>query len=303
MPTPFSMPVTSRCGVVSVLPSRSAPVFSSNAATSVKVPPTSADRRIAESRNGAFTDRISRFRSVILRCALARTPRGMASREIRRSCTGFRGPASPAPQDDGIGDSTAYHAFIRLRRQIGDEAMRRRVRDEKRQPGVLRRALRGDAAGPEHRHDPFRRRRHRRRRTAASCRSAPIAAGSPRWIGAPWLNGKRDVTCVAVIACCAVSQRMVTIMSPRNGPAGSVGKVVRSTQRSLWVGTPAFSSAPSMLMPEPIRNVTRSSRHSSRDIGAVLGAHAVAIDRVARAVGAQVGAPARASSAPGCRDR
>ena len=52
MTTPLSMPVTSRCGVVSVLPSRSAPVFSSNAATSVKVPPTSADRRIAESRNG-----------------------------------------------------------------------------------------------------------------------------------------------------------------------------------------------------------------------------------------------------------
>jgi hypothetical protein len=52
LPTPFSMPVTSRCGVVSVLPSLSAPVASSNAATSVKVPPTSADRRIAESRNG-----------------------------------------------------------------------------------------------------------------------------------------------------------------------------------------------------------------------------------------------------------
>ena len=48
-----------------------------------------------------------------------------------------------------------------------------------------------------------------------------------------------------------------------NGPAGSVGSAVRSTQRSLWVGTPAFSSAPSMLMPEPIRKVTRSSRHRS----------------------------------------
>ena len=74
------------------------------------------------------------------------------------------------------------------------------------------------------------------------------------------IERKSRVTCVAVMACCAVSQRMVTIMSPRNGPAGSVGKVVRSTQRSLWVGTPAFSSAPSMLMPEPIRKVTRSSR-------------------------------------------
>ena len=73
-------------------------------------------------------------------------------------------------------------------------------------------------------------------------RSAPIAAGSPIWIGAPWLNGKRDVTWVAVSACGAVSQRMVTIKSPRNGPAGSVGTVVRSTQRSLWVGTPARSS-------------------------------------------------------------
>src|SRR6185503_16049829 len=55
LPTPLSMPVTSRCGVVSVLPRRSAPVASSNAATSVNVPPTSADRRMAESRNGAFT--------------------------------------------------------------------------------------------------------------------------------------------------------------------------------------------------------------------------------------------------------
>ena len=44
--TPFSMPVTSRAGVVSVLPSRSSPVVSSNAATSVKVPPTSAESRI-----------------------------------------------------------------------------------------------------------------------------------------------------------------------------------------------------------------------------------------------------------------
>src|SRR6185295_15967256 len=53
-----------------------------------------------------------------------------------------------------------------------------------------------------------------------SFRSAPIAEGSPRWIGAPWLNGNRHVTSVAVLACGAVSQRMVTIMSPRNGPAG-----------------------------------------------------------------------------------
>src|SRR5262245_5364771 len=44
--TPFSMPSTSRVGVVSVLPSCSTPVVSSKAATSVKVPPTSADSRI-----------------------------------------------------------------------------------------------------------------------------------------------------------------------------------------------------------------------------------------------------------------
>ena len=69
LPTPFSMPLTSRSGVVSVLPSRSSPVFSSKAATSVKVPPTSADRRmLALLRTGAFTDRISKFQSVILRC-------------------------------------------------------------------------------------------------------------------------------------------------------------------------------------------------------------------------------------------
>ena len=119
--TPLSMPVTSRCGVVSVLPSRSAPVFSSNAATSVKVPPTSADRRIAESRNGTFTKGNSLQRRIAV---ISRIHQG-------------------------------------LRRQIGNEAMRRRVCDEERQPGVLRRALRGDAAGPEHRHDPVRRRRHR----------------------------------------------------------------------------------------------------------------------------------------------
>src|SRR5262245_20725158 len=45
--TPPSMPATRRAGVVSVLPRRSSPVVSSNAATSVKVPPTSADRRIS----------------------------------------------------------------------------------------------------------------------------------------------------------------------------------------------------------------------------------------------------------------
>src|SRR5687767_8521356 len=46
--TPLSMPVTSRAGVVRVLPSVSSPVASSNAATSVNVPPTSAERRILE---------------------------------------------------------------------------------------------------------------------------------------------------------------------------------------------------------------------------------------------------------------
>ena len=55
----------------------------------------------------------------------------------------------------------------RLGRQVGDEAVRRRVRDEQRQPRVLGGALRGHAAGPEHRHDAVGRRRHRRRRTAA----------------------------------------------------------------------------------------------------------------------------------------
>src|SRR3982074_1585312 len=44
--TPASMPSTSRAGCVSVLPSLSSPVVSSNAATSVKVPPTSADSLI-----------------------------------------------------------------------------------------------------------------------------------------------------------------------------------------------------------------------------------------------------------------
>src|SRR5882757_10246338 len=44
--TPFSMPATRRGGVVKVFPSESSPVVSLNAATSVKVPPTSADRRI-----------------------------------------------------------------------------------------------------------------------------------------------------------------------------------------------------------------------------------------------------------------
>src|SRR3979409_2171860 len=60
-----------------------------------------------------------------------------------------------------------------------------------------------------------------------------------------------------------VSQRMVTMRSPRKGPAGSVGSAVRSTQRSLPVGTPARSSAASKVMPEPIRKQTRSSRQMS----------------------------------------
>src|SRR5262249_42301029 len=42
---PFSTPVTSRAGVVSLFPRRSSPVVSSKAATSVKVPPTSAASR------------------------------------------------------------------------------------------------------------------------------------------------------------------------------------------------------------------------------------------------------------------
>src|SRR5262249_4729750 len=44
--TPLSMPSTNRCGVDNVLPNESAPVCSSNTATSVKVPPMSAARRM-----------------------------------------------------------------------------------------------------------------------------------------------------------------------------------------------------------------------------------------------------------------
>jgi len=77
------------------------------------------------------------------------------------------------------------------------------------------------------------------------------------------LNGKRAVTWVAVMAWPGVSQRMVTMRFPRNGPAGSVGSALRSTQRSPPVGTPARSSAASKVMPDPIRKQTRSSRQMS----------------------------------------
>ena len=45
-------------------------------------------------------------------------------------------------------------------REIGDEAVRRRMRDEERQLRVFRRGLRGDATGPEHGGEPFGHRRH-----------------------------------------------------------------------------------------------------------------------------------------------
>ena len=57
LPTPLSMPVTSRAGVVSVFPSWSCPVVASNAATSVKVPPTSAESRIRPD-SGALNQRL-----------------------------------------------------------------------------------------------------------------------------------------------------------------------------------------------------------------------------------------------------
>src|SRR5690606_20371663 len=50
----------------------------------------------------------------------------------------------------------------------------------------------------------------------------PMAAGSPRWTGAPWAAGNRDVISIARIASGGVSGRIDTTMPPPNGPAGTV---------------------------------------------------------------------------------
>ena len=54
----------------------------------------------------------------------------------------------------------------------------------------------------------------------------PIAAGSPIWIGAPWVSGKRLVTSIARIASAGLNGRIETTMPPSNGPALVVGIVV-----------------------------------------------------------------------------
>ena len=46
----------------------------------------------------------------------------------------------------------------------------------------------------------------------------PIAAGSPKWTGAPWARGNREQIRVAFTACSGVSGRIDTTIGPREPP-------------------------------------------------------------------------------------
>ena len=55
----------------------------------------------------------------------------------------------------------------------------------------------------------------------------PIAAGSPKWIGAPCTRGKREVISMARMALATVKLRIDTTMRPWKRPAGTVSSPVR----------------------------------------------------------------------------
>ena len=64
--------------------------------------------------------------------------------------------------------------------------------------GLHRHRLRRHAARPEHRHLARVGSRPRRRSRAGRCRAMPMAAGSPKWTGAPW--APREARAIAVTA-------------------------------------------------------------------------------------------------------
>ena len=55
----------------------------------------------------------------------------------------------------------------------------------------------------------------------------PMAAGSPKCTGVPWVSGKRLVISMARMASAGRNGRIDTPMVPANGPQGTSGMSVR----------------------------------------------------------------------------
>ena len=122
----------------------------------------------------------------------------------------------------------------------------------------------------------------------------PIAAGSPKWTGAPCASGKRRRSASPSIAWAGVIGRIDTTIGPRKRPAGRHGDV-RAVHRHVaaLLDVPhrhaGLSRAFSNVNEQPSRKPTRSSRQQPREVGRLVDQLAVAVDAVARHVGAQVG--------------
>ena len=94
----------------------------------------------------------------------------------------------------------------------------------------------------------------------------PISSGLPICTGAPCTLGNRVVTWTARMASAGLSGRMDTTKGPWNGPAGMVAIEVRNIgtaqpQVMCRSSMPASISASSNENEQPMRKLTRSSRH------------------------------------------
>src|SRR5215213_7614129 len=116
----------------------------------------------------------------------------------------------------------------------------------------------------------------------------PMSSGLPICTGAPCTEGKREVIWMARIASAGRKGRIETTSGPWNGPAASVGMLVRHIgtfePRSIcFSGMPSARSASSKENEEPT-DVTPWWR----DDGRLLEEHAVLPNPVARQVGADI---------------
>ena len=93
----------------------------------------------------------------------------------------------------------------------------------------------------------------------------PMSRGVPICIGAPWVDGNRDVTCTARTTCSRFTGRMLTTIGPENMPAGVVCMLVIYMATLLPVcwcrrGIPASTMAVSKEKLQPNKKETRSLR-------------------------------------------
>jgi|GEM_PF-4194949 len=100
--------------------------------------------------------------------------------------------------------------------------------------------------------------------TARVQTAIPMAPGSPMWMGAPCIDGNRDVTWTARTTSCAGMGRMLTTIGPSKTPAFTHGMLVRNIGTlhcaSMWrTGIPFCSNARSKVKLHPSRNPTISS--------------------------------------------